>query len=195
MNTTTGTGKKTSFLYYSFLLFILTSGISGGYNISVIASSLPQIKHIFIIKDGTLSLLAGLIFAGTALAKLTLSIFNDTIGRRKTILMAIGIFMLGTITIILAKNIDYIIFGRVLQGFGGGLLMFTASLYINEVANDQNRGCMTAFYQLSFTIGLLLANIAGMAVFDINWKLSYVFLLILLIITYILIYFLPCSPR
>lgn len=191
MNTT----EHHSSSYYLLILFIIISGMACGYNVSVIASSLPQIKRVFIVTDNTLSILAGLVFAGTACAKLMISVFNDNFGRRRTMLIAIIIFMIGTGSIILANTIQYIIIGRVLQGFGGGLLMFTASLYVIEISNDNSRGRLTALYQLSFTIGLLIANIIGMAIFNVNWKLAYVFLLILLSLTTIIIYILPCSPQ
>ena len=153
---------KHSSQYYLFIFFIILGGITFGYNISAIASALPKIKAEFSPSETVLSIITGLVFAGVAIAKLSMSLFNDTFGRRKTLITAGIIFCVGTISIIVATSSTYIVIGRFLQGYGGGLLMFTTSLYIIEVANDNNRGKLTALYQLSFTIGLLLANLIGM---------------------------------
>lgn len=181
--------------YHLFLFLTIIGGITCGYNISAIASALPKIKSTFHISESLFSLIAGLVFAGMAIAKLTMSLFNDILGRRKTLIISAIIFSCGTFIIIIAQAISYIAIGRLLQGFGGGLLMFTISLYIVELAHDQNRGKLTALYQLNFTIGLLIANIVGMFMYDINWRITFAVLLVLGIIFIITIYYLPCSPR
>ncbi|MCC2624416.1 MAG: transporter [Burkholderiales bacterium] len=181
--------------YYLLLFLIIVGGITFGYNISVIASSLPRIKTQFLVSEKTISLIAGLVFLGMLSAKLFMAVFNDTYGRRKTLIIAGVIFILGTLAIILSTSIVYIIIGRTLQGFGGGLLMFTTALYIVEIANDNARGKLTGLYQLSFTLGLLISNLIGLFVFDINWKISFGILLVLTVIFIFTIYKLPCSPK
>jgi MFS transporter, SP family, galactose:H+ symporter len=181
--------------YYLLIFLIIVGGITFGYNISVIASSLPKIKSQFEVGEKTLSFIAGLVFLGMVSAKLFMAFFNDTYGRRKTLIIAGVIFIFGTLYMIVSTSINYIIIGRTLQGFGGGLLMFTTSLYIVEIANDNARGRFTGLYQLSFTIGLLISNLIGLIVYDINWKISFYILLALAIIFIITIYKLPCSPK
>ncbi len=181
--------------HYLFIFLIILGGITFGYNISAIASSLPKIKMQFSTPESIISLIAGLVFAGTALAKLTMSVFNDTYGRRKTLIISGIIFATGSLCMVIATSTNYIIIGRLLQGFGGGLLMFTTSLYIVEVSNDRNRGKLTALYQLCFTIGLLLANLVGLFMFNINWKVVFYVLFFFSLGFISVIYFLPCSPR
>lgn len=181
--------------YYLLICLIIIGGITFGYNIGIIASSLPKIKSQFLVTEKTLSLIAGLVFLGMISAKLFMAFFNDTFGRRKTLIIAGIIFILGTLCMILSASVYYIIVGRTLQGFGGGLLMFTTSLYIVEIAHDSTRGMLTGLYQLSFTIGLLISNLIGLIVYDINWKINFELLLILAILFIIIIYKLPCSPR
>jgi sugar porter (SP) family MFS transporter len=178
-----------------FLLMTISGGVTFGYNISIIASALPQIQQQFALSSNLISLIAGLVFAGMAIAKLTMPLFNDFLGRRKTLITAAILFILSTIIVILAKSGNYIIIGRTLQGFCSGLLMFTTSLYIVEVANDKNRGKYTALYQLSFTIGLFLANIIGMYFYNINWRYNFIYLIVLCLLFLITMIILPCSPR
>ncbi|MCE3268428.1 MAG: transporter [Burkholderiales bacterium] len=181
--------------YFLLIFLIIIGGVTFGYNISVIASSLPKIKAQFLVSDKIISLIVGLVFLGMLSAKVFMAVFNDTYGRRKTLIIAGFIFIFGTLCMISSTSVDYIIVGRTLQGFGGGLLMFTTSLYIAEVAPDKDRGKLTGLYQLSFTIGLLISNLIGLLVYDINWKISFVILLILAIVFIFTIYKLPCSPK
>lgn len=181
--------------YYLLIFLIITGGITFGYNISIIASSLPKIKTQFLVPEKIISLIAGLVFLGMVSAKLFMALLNDNFGRRKTLIIAGVIFIGGTLCMILSTSVIYVILGRTLQGFGGGLLMFTTSLYIVEIANDNARGKLTGLYQLSFTIGLLISNLIGLVVYDINWKISFAILLVLAIIFVFTIYKLPCSPK
>lgn len=181
--------------YYLFLSLIIIGGIAFGYNISIIASALPKIRLQFNISEQIISLIAGLVFLGMVCAKLLMAFLNDNYGRRRTLIIASIVFIFGTLCIITAQSVSYIIIGRILQGFGGGLLMFTTSLYIVEVSNDKNRGSLTGLYQLSFTIGLLVANLIGMIVYDISWKISFEIILIMVIVFMFIIYYLPCSPK
>lgn len=181
--------------YAIFIFFIILGGITFGYNISVIASALPQIKTEFLVSDKIVSLIAGLVFAGMVSAKLFMSVLNDTYGRRKTLLIAGLIFIVGTLSIVLSNSVYSIMVGRSLQGFGGGLLMFTTSLYITEVAADDKRGKLMSLYQLSFTIGILLANVIGMFVYNISWRLSFDVLILMTLVFMVVVYILPCSPK
>lgn len=183
------------FNYYLLIIFIILGGVTFGYNISIIASALPLIKTQYSATDKIISFLAGLVFAGVMIAKFLMAFLNDIYGRRKTLIFASCIFVTGSFFIIISYSINYILIGRFFQGIGSGLLMATTSLYIVEIANDKTRGSLTALYQLSFTIGLLLANIVGMYLYYINWKISFIVLFFLTIIFILVIYNLPCSPR
>jgi sugar porter (SP) family MFS transporter len=180
---------------YLLMLLIIIGGVTFGYNISIIASALPKIRSEFLASDKTLSLIAGLVFAGVTAAKVFIGILNDTLGRRRTFIYSGFLFILGTLLLLLAHNITMVIVGRIVQGMGGGLMMFTMPLYIVEIAHEDRRAQLMALYQLSFTIGLLLANIVGMLFFNINWKLTFLILVFLTVCFLVLAYSLPCSPR
>ncbi len=181
--------------YYKLIFLIIIGGVTFGYNISSLASTLPKIKLQFNISEQLISFIVGLVFAGTMCAKFFFTILNDAYGRRKTLIISCVIFLLGTLSFILSTSSTYIVVGRLLQGVGGGLLMATTSIYIVEIANDKSRGKLTALYQLSFTVGLLLANIVGLFMYGIAWKIIFVCLFVLTLIFLMTIYNLPCSPR
>ena len=58
---------------------------------------------------------------------------SDLLGRKPVLLVAIGLFILGSIVGGLAQNIDVLIAARVLQGIGGGGLMILSQAAIADV--------------------------------------------------------------
>lgn len=65
---------------------------------------------------------------------------GDTFGRRLMMLMALAIFMLGSVLCALAPNIELLTAFRVLQGFGGGGLMTLSQALIGEAIPPRERG-------------------------------------------------------
>jgi EmrB/QacA subfamily drug resistance transporter len=65
---------------------------------------------------------------------------GDTFGRRAMMIMALVIFMLGSVLCALAPNIEWLTAFRVLQGFGGGGLMTLSQALIGEAIPPRERG-------------------------------------------------------
>jgi EmrB/QacA subfamily drug resistance transporter len=65
---------------------------------------------------------------------------GDTFGRRWMMIVALGVFMLGSVLCALAPNILLLTAFRVLQGFGGGGLMTLSQALIGEAIPPRERG-------------------------------------------------------
>ena len=65
---------------------------------------------------------------------------GDTFGRRSMMIVALAIFMLGSVLCALAPNIVLLTAFRVLQGFGGGGLMTLSQALIGEAIPPRERG-------------------------------------------------------
>jgi EmrB/QacA subfamily drug resistance transporter len=65
---------------------------------------------------------------------------GDSYGRRSMMVMALAIFMVGSVLCALAPNIELLTAARVLQGFGGGGLMTLSQALIGEVIPPRERG-------------------------------------------------------
>ena len=65
---------------------------------------------------------------------------GDTFGRRFMMVLALGLFMIGSILCALASNIELLTAFRVLQGFGGGGLMTLSQALIGEAIPPRERG-------------------------------------------------------
>ncbi|KAF5622952.1 RCO3 glucose transporter [Fusarium sp. NRRL 52700] len=107
------------------------------------------------------SIIVAILSAGTALGALLAAPTGDSLGRRKTLLVAVGIFCLGAIFQVCANNIDLLLVGRFFAGIGVGLISVLVPLYQSEMAPKWIRGTLVCAYQLSITIGLLSASVVN----------------------------------
>jgi EmrB/QacA subfamily drug resistance transporter len=65
---------------------------------------------------------------------------GDTFGRRWMMVVALSIFMLGSVLCALAPNITLLTLFRVIQGFGGGGLMTLSQALVGEAIPPRERG-------------------------------------------------------
>jgi EmrB/QacA subfamily drug resistance transporter len=65
---------------------------------------------------------------------------GDTFGRRAMMIMALAIFMVGSVLCALSPTIGWLTAFRVLQGFGGGGLMTLSQALIGETVPPRERG-------------------------------------------------------
>jgi EmrB/QacA subfamily drug resistance transporter len=70
---------------------------------------------------------------------------GDSYGRRRMILTALGIFIVGSLLCALAPNIEILTATRVLQGFGGGGLMTLSQALVGETVPPRERGRYQGF--------------------------------------------------
>ena len=94
----------------------------------------------------------------------------DVIGRRTTLLMAIGIFLLGSLLCSLSPDMLILIGARALQGLGGGGLMSLVQTVISDVVTPQERGRIQGVFAAVFTSASLGGPILGGALSEhLGW--------------------------
>ena len=81
----------------------------------------------------------------------------DIIGRRTTLLIAIGIFIAGSILCALAPTMWFLILARFLQGLGGGGLIALAQTIVADIVPPRER----MRYQAYFASVFVTSSIAG----------------------------------
>lgn len=116
----------------------------------------------------------------------------DSIGRKGALIVAAIPNILGWVVIGVAPDASILYLGRLLTGFGVGVISFTVPVYIAEIAPKRLRGSLGTVTQLSVTIGIMLAYLCGLF---LSWRplafagvIPCTFLLLGL-------FFIPESPR
>lgn len=104
------------------------------------------------------SLITSLLSLGTLVGALCGGFICDWAGRRRTLSIGAAVYMLGCVLQIAPTKIAGLIVGRIIAGFGVGLLSLVNPMYISEVAPARIRGSTIGTYQLFITIGILTSQ-------------------------------------
>ncbi|CAL9100306.1 unnamed protein product [Musa acuminata var. zebrina] len=116
----------------------------------------------------------------------------EYIGRKGSLMIASIPNIIGWLAISFAKDSSFLYMGRLLEGFGVGVISYTVPVYIAEISPQNLRGALGSVNQLSVTIGILLAYLLGMFV---HWRLLAVIGILPCTILIPALFFIPESPR
>ncbi|KMS98096.1 hypothetical protein BVRB_4g095750 [Beta vulgaris subsp. vulgaris] len=123
----------------------------------------------------TLTMFTSSLYVAALVASLVASIVTRKLGRKLSMLFGGLLFCVGAIINALAKDIAMLIVGRILLGFGVGFANQSVPLYLSEMAPYKYRGSLNIGFQLSITIGILIANVLNYffaKIQDWGWRLS-----------------------
>ncbi|KAL4118772.1 hypothetical protein PRIC2_011094 [Phytophthora ramorum] len=123
----------------------------------------------------------------------------DKLGRRATIFCAGLLFCGGTCWVCFNKSQAHTLMylARIIQGFGVGNSSFSLPLFGAEMAPKELRGMLSGFMQMTVVIGLFLANIVNIIVYnhDRGWRTTNGISMAPPIVVILGIWFVPESPR
>ncbi|KAK6130975.1 hypothetical protein DH2020_035279 [Rehmannia glutinosa] len=116
----------------------------------------------------------------------------EYIGRKGSLMIAAIPNIIGWLAISFARDFSFLYMGRLLEGFGVGIISYTVPVYIAEIAPQNLRGALGSVNQLSVTIGIMLSYLLGLFV---NWRLLAVLGTLPCLILIPGLFFIPESPR
>ncbi|UKZ82241.1 hypothetical protein TrVFT333_010026 [Trichoderma virens FT-333] len=153
------------------LILTFAAGISGllfGYDTGVISATLVSIGKALSDRDLT-SMDKSIITSSTSLFALLISPFSsliaDRLGRKRVILYADVLFIIGAVLQAVSSTVPVMVAGRCIIGAAVGAASFVVPLYIAEIAPSSYRGRLV-------TINVLFITLGQMAAYIIGWALS-----------------------
>ncbi|KAG0055139.1 hypothetical protein BGZ83_009551 [Gryganskiella cystojenkinii] len=137
--------------------------------------------------------------AGSFFGALLAGPLGDRISRRRTIMLAASIWIVGSIIQCASVGVGMLVVGRVVNGIAVGLASMIVPVYQSEIAPKEIRGRIVSLQQWAITWGILIqyfiqygcSFIKSNAAFRVPWGIQVVPGLILLVG----ICFFPYSPR
>ncbi|XP_057962474.1 sugar carrier protein C-like [Malania oleifera] len=124
----------------------------------------------------TLTMFTSSLYLAALLSSLLASTVTRRFGRKLSMLFGGVLFCIGAIINGLAQAVWMLIVGRLLLGFGIGFANQSVPLYLSEMAPYRYRGALNIGFQLSITIGILIANVLNYFFAKIKggwgWRLS-----------------------
>src|ERR1051326_1627694 len=132
------------------VLGVLLPVFMGSLDTTILASALPTIGREFGEVHNLPSLTPADLSANAAITALCGKI-SDSQALRVTLLIAISLYMMGSLVCALAPNMVVLILGRVLHGLGGGGLTSTGMVVLGDVAAPKERGKYYGYFSVTYT--------------------------------------------
>lgn len=170
------------------LIFGYDIGISGGVTSmdSFLIKFFPSVyrkKHAEASVDQycqydseTLTMFTSSLYLAALISSIVASTVTRKFGRKLSMLFGGVLFFIGAILNGFAQAVWMLIVGRILLGFGIGFANQSVPLYLSETAPYKFRGALNIGFQLSITIGILIANVLNYFFAKIKggwgWRLS-----------------------
>lgn len=154
---------------------VLAGMFMASLDMQIIATALPTIAESL----GNLELF-GWVGAAYLLATAAVTPFygklGDLFGRKRVFMVAIALFVLGSLACGLAWSMPSLIAARVLQGLGGGGLMTSAFAIIADLFEPRERAKYQGYSSAVFTLSGLIGPVAGGFIAQaLGWE--YIFLI------------------
>src|SRR6478752_2049893 len=142
------------------IIGVLMAMFLGALDQTIVATALPTMGR----ELGSFELLPWIVTSylvtSTAITPLYGKV-SDIVGRRPTLLVGIGVFVLGSIACALSTTMTTLILARLLQGLGGGGLISLAQTIIADIVAPKERGRYQVYIASVFVASSLLGPVLG----------------------------------
>jgi EmrB/QacA subfamily drug resistance transporter len=140
------THRETVLVVFGVLLPVFMGSLDN----TILAGALPTIGREFGDVHSLPWLITAYLIANTAVTPLYGKI-SDIYGRKTTLLIAISLYMAGSLVCALAPNMIVLILGRVLHGLGGGGLTSSGMVILGDIAAPRDRGRYYGYFSATYT--------------------------------------------
>lgn len=197
------TNKQNKALVAVIATVAATGGLLFGFDTGVISGAIPFFQEAFDIGDNWIEIIttAGLI--GAVIGAMFSGRIADNIGRKKVILAAGVIFIIGALWSGASSSATMLAFARFFLGIAIGVSSFSAPLYIAEISPTKSRGTLVSMFQLLITIGIMVSYLSDSAFavpdghpdYENVWRPMFYVGVIPAVIMFVGMLFLPETPR
>lgn len=171
-------------------------GILFGYDLGVISGVLLFIKDSWSLGAVAQGFVGGCLAVGAMIGAGFAARLADRLGRRRTIMLAAIVFVLGTLGCTFAPNVAVLVGARFVVGLAIGASSATVPTYLSELAPTRARGALSTLNQLMITIGILAAYLIDWGfTASSNWRAMFAAALVPAVVLLVGMLFLPETPR
>ncbi|KAI8641034.1 general substrate transporter [Parasitella parasitica] len=189
---------------YVYSIIAAGGGLICGYDTGSISSviTLPIFQDKFFI-HGSLAYYQSILLASYLVTSMCGAFFSgfccDSIGRKKSMLLASCSLIMGISYELLGLNIQTLLLGRLIGGLGTGLMTNVIPLYQTEIAPPDIRGRLISIFSLlgafGQMVGYFVTSKSSHLTTHWSWRMPWLIQLTICIGFAVAVCFLPYSPR
>jgi len=180
-----------------------TGGLLFGFDTGVISGAIPFFQKAFGITDSWIEIITTAGLVGAVIGAMSSGRIADIVGRKKVILAAAIVFIIGAVWSGSSPGPVMLVFARLFLGIAIGASSFAVPLYIAEISPTKNRGTLVSMFQLMITIGIMVSYLSDSAFavpdghpdYNACWRPMFYVGVIPALIMFIGMIFLPETPR
>ncbi len=169
-----------------------------GFDFAVIAGALPFLREQFGLNEYAEGFTTASLALGCIVGCLIAGRISDRYGRKPALMTAAAVFLLSSLAMAAAGDLQFFILSRFFAGVGVGMASVLAPLYIAEIAPASVRGRMVAINQLTIVTGILVTNIVNYLLANQGpdaWRWMFGLGAVPSLLFFVGVWFLPESPR
>jgi len=169
-----------------------------GFDTAVISGTTKFITEYFSLTDTTLGVTVSIALWGTVIGSIVIGKPGDVFGRRVMLSTCGVLYFTSAIGCAVAESWYVLLFSRFLGGLAIGAASVMAPMYIAEIAPGRLRGRLVAVAQFNIVIGILVAFFSNYLLVDIganNWRWMFGVMAFPAALFFLLLFFVPESPR
>lgn len=201
--------KNKSIVFIS--LIVALGGFLMGFDASVISGVIKFIEPEFNLSKLQLGWAVSSLTLTSTIAMIFSGPLSNKYGRRKMLSYAALLYAVSAVFSALAPNFETLVIARMLGGFGVGMSLILAPMYIAEISPANLRGRMVSFNQLNIVIGISVAFFTNYLILklgksdfgwvktlmidELNWRWMLGLETIPAIIYFSALFLVPRSPR
>lgn len=188
--------QKNSVIAWS--LVVALGGFLFGFDTAVISGAEKSIQEYWSLNVFEHGLTVSIALIGTVFGALFGAIPSDKFGRKKTLFMVAAFYLFSSLGTALATDWTVFLIFRLMGGIGVGISSVTAPIYISEISPAKSRGRLVALFQFNVVLGILIAYLSNYLIGqggETSWRWMLGVQAFPSIIFYVLLFFVPESPR
>jgi DHA1 family bicyclomycin/chloramphenicol resistance-like MFS transporter len=146
-------------------------GSIGTFGLHVLLPALPAIAVAMQVRAAAAQLLISLSLIAIAFGNLIVAPLSDRYGRRPIVLVALGLFVAGSLAGIFAPSLALLVMARIVQAFGGGAAMSVMRATIMDFFGPARAARAIAATATAILVAPMLApTLGGLAMQWLDWR-------------------------
>lgn len=183
------TTRMSGFQWYIVGLATFLNALDG-YDVLAMAFTANVVSGEFALNGSQLGLLLSAGLVGMAMGSLILGPFADRMGRRKILIVALLINLVGLVLSATAGSSVELAIWRVVTGIGIGGILATVTVITSEYSNNKHRGMAVSIYTAGYGVGATLGGLlAAQLIPTFGWRSVFVAGAVATLLSVVLVWF------